>query len=86
VRERYEEYIQRCGEEKADLALKNSLEDFKRLARREQQRLFNLLRAECLAKYGFAPANRRTFWAEIAENPYMYDTPAAQEYRRRFAK
>lgn len=83
---RYNEYVERHGVENANIALQNTLADFKKLAKREEQRLFCLLRAECLEKTGFAPANRRTFWAEIAENPYMYDTPAAQEYRRRFAK
>ena len=86
IKEKYEEYAQRYGQERADIALKNTLANFKERARLEETRLFSRLRAECLDKYGFAPANRRTFLAEIRENHSMYDTPAAQEYRRRFMK
>ncbi|MCL6477076.1 MAG: hypothetical protein K6T65_01545 [Peptococcaceae bacterium] len=86
VIDRYNKYAGRHGQENADIALKNTVTGFRTLAKAEEQRLFSLLRAECLAKTGFAPANRRTFWAEIRENPRMYNTPAAQEYRRRFAK
>lgn len=84
VADRYEEYGKRYDQEDADIALKNTLAAFKKQAKREQDRLFSLLRAECLQKFGFAPANRRTFKTEVLENPYMYDTPAAQEYKRRF--
>lgn len=86
IRARYEEYMQRHGQEKAVVALKNTLTSFKKCARREEDRLFSLLRAECLQKFGFAPANRRTFKAEIRENPNRFNTPAAQEYKRRFMK
>ncbi|MEW5899055.1 MAG: hypothetical protein AB1652_07785 [Bacillota bacterium] len=86
IRERYAEYMQRHGQEKAVVALKNTLTSFKECARREEDRLFSLLRAECLQKFGFAPANRRTFKAEIRENPNRFNTPAAQEYKRRFMK
>jgi hypothetical protein len=84
VRDRYEDYVRRHGEEKALIALRNTLESFREQARKEETRLFCLVKAECLQKFGVAQANRRTFKAEIRENPYIYNTPAAQEYKRRF--
>ncbi|MCL6557268.1 MAG: hypothetical protein K6U74_00425 [Firmicutes bacterium] len=86
VRDRFQDYIRRHGEEKALIALRNTLESLKEQTRRVETRLFCLVKAECFQKFGFAPANRRTFRAEIRENPRMYDTPAAQEYKRRFIK
>lgn len=86
VKARYEEYMQRHGQEKANVVLKNILANFKKSAKREESRLLSLLRVECLEKFGFAPANKRTSLAEIRENPNKFNTPAAQEYRRRFVK
>ncbi|SHF26371.1 hypothetical protein SAMN02745133_02207 [Desulforamulus putei DSM 12395] len=86
IMERYNEYVERYGIENANIALQNTLADFKKLAKREEQRLFCLVKAECLRKFGVAPANRRTFWAEIRENPLRFDTPAAREYREKFAR
>jgi hypothetical protein len=85
VRDRYEDYVRRHGEEKALVALRNTLESFREQARVEEARLFCLVRAECLRKFGVAPANRRTFKAELRDNPGLYESvPSVQEYRRRF--
>ncbi|WP_156896627.1 hypothetical protein [Desulfovirgula thermocuniculi] len=85
VRDRCENYVRRYGEEKALIALRNTLESFKERARLEETRLFWLIRAECLQKFGVALANRRTFKAELRENPGLYESvPSVQEYQRRF--
>lgn len=85
VRDRYEEYLERHGKEKALIALKNTLEAFKEQAKKEETRLFCLVKAECLRRFGVAPANRRTFKAELRENPGLYESvPVVREYRKRF--
>ena len=85
VRGRYEDYVRRHGEEKALVALQNTLKAFKEQARVEEARLFCLVKYECLTKFGVAPANRHTLKAELRENPGLYESvPSVQEYRRRF--
>ncbi|AEG15160.1 hypothetical protein Desku_1580 [Desulfofundulus kuznetsovii DSM 6115] len=85
VRDRFQDYIRRHGEEKALIALRNTLESFREQARVEETRLFCLVRAECLRKFGVAPANRRTFKAELRENPGLYESvPSVKEYMKRF--
>ncbi|MBE3573717.1 MAG: hypothetical protein IMW95_12365 [Moorella humiferrea] len=85
VRDRYEDYVRRYGLDKALVALQNTLKAFKEQARKEEARLFCLVKADCLQRFGVAPANRRTLGAELQENPDRYGSvPSVQEYRRRF--
>jgi|GEM_PF-3104122 len=85
VRDRYEDYIRRYGEEKALTALQNTLKYFKDLAKREETRLFCLIKAECLQRFGATPANRRTLKEKLRECPDLYDSvQAVQEYKKRF--
>ena len=83
VRKKYEEYIEWQGEENAKIALKNTLESFKEMAKMEETRLFCLAKAECIHRLGVAPANRSALKAAIREGQYI-SLPAVQEYRNRF--
>lgn len=85
VRDRYEDYRSEYGEDKALTALQNTLTSFKKLAKEEETRLFNLVKAECLKRFGVAPSNKRTLKAELRENPGLYrSVPAVRDYVKRF--
>lgn len=83
VRQKYEEYIKWQGEENANIALENTLKSFKEMAKMEEVRLFCLAKAECIHRFGVAPANRSTLKAAIREGRYI-SIPAVQEYKNRF--